>query len=425
MFKNLHLQLTAFCTLVTSLILIAMTCVCLYISESDTVRQSFLFFENNIHSMLSYLESQSVISHQWLLEFQSNYGFQILIKDGNTPLYYNTLNYDQKTEQLFEKAQLQAKEEFEIEPSSTSGNRLLTENVEFRLKGESQYYASVATIPRSNSYLNVTVLYSVAKERALMIRQRLLFGLAITVGIILLAVFSWFFTRHALIPVEESRRRQTEFIASASHELRSPLTVILSSLSAMEDAPLKKQQEFTSIIRKEGQRMNRLVGDLLSLANADNNNWSFSPCEVEPDTFLLNVYEKYQPHAREKQIRLDIQLPEDMVPTCQLDADRMDQVMGILIDNALYYTPEGGQILLELRQKGNRLEYRVADNGPGISDKEKSRIFQRFYRVDKSHHDKNHYGLGLCIAEEIVRMHGGKIHVIDTPKGGATFVISL
>ncbi len=425
MFKKLHLQLTVFCTLVTSLILITMTCVCLYISESDTIRQSFLAFENNIHSMLSYLEGQSVISHRWLLELQNNYGFQILIQDGDTPLYYNSLNYDKTTNQLFEEAQSQAQTEYDIAPSSASGSHLLTKNVEFRLKSDSQYYVSVASIPKDDTYLNVTTIYCVARERDIMLRQRMLFGIAVAVGIVLLAIFSWFFTRHALIPVEQSKKKQTEFIAAASHELRSPLTVILSCLSAMKDAPHEKQQEFISTIQREGQRMNRLVGDLLSLANADNHNWSFAPRQVEPDTLLLNLYEAYQTRAWEKQIRLNLLLPEELVPTCQMDPDRIDQVMGILMDNALYYTPKGGRILLELRQRGTHLEFRVADNGPGIPDEEKARIFQRFYRVDLSHHDKNHFGLGLCIAEEIVRMHGGKIYVTDTPGGGATFVISL
>ena len=214
-------------------------------------------------------------------------------------------------------------------------------------------------------------------------------------------------------------------MAAASHELRAPLTVILSSLSAMKHAPLQKQQQFANHIQEEGQRMKRLIGDMLSLANADNNNWSFYPALVEPDTLLLDVYERYQPRACEKGIRLDIHLPESEVVPQKWDADRMAQVLEILLDNAISYTPMGGCIQLILLQKREYTQYQVADNGPGIPDDKKAAVFQRFYRADPSHHDRNHFGLGLCIAEEIVRLHRGQIRVEDAPGGGALFTVTI
>ena len=171
--------------------------------------------------------------------------------------------------------------------------------------------------------------------------------------------------------------------------------------------------------------MNRLINDMLSLANADNGSWSMAPCPTEPDTLLLEIYEKYQPLAAAKQIRMDIKLPEKPILVQRWDKDRIDQVLGILADNAISYTQEGGGIHFLLKESKGHLEFHISDNGPGIPDDKKDAIFQRFYRVDESHRGKEHFGLGLCIAAEIIRMHRGTIRVVDTPGGGATFIVRL
>lgn len=425
MFKKLHLHFTFFCSIVTSLILIAMTFICLYIMESDAYRQSFLSFRTNIGTMLSYLNGQSIISHQWLLEMENSYDLRIKIEDNGNDLYYNLLNYDSETYELFSLAEEYAESSFGITSSSLSTNSIVMENVEFDMRSTANCYGAVALIPKATGTLAVTVIHPLAQEQAQILRQRLIFGGTAACAVLLLTLFSWFFTRHMLKPVEESRKKQTQFIAAASHELRTPLTVILSSLSAMEGAPESKQKQFASHIKEEGQHMNRLISDMLVLANADNSNWSIAPAPVEPDTLLLNIYEKYQPSAELKKLRWNIQLPDAPVPTFNWDKDRIGQVLGILVDNAIAYTPEQGEITLSLTYTKNSIEYRISDNGPGVPDDKKIAIFQRFYRIDESHHDKAHFGLGLCIAEEIIRMHKGKIWIEDTPGGGATFVVKL
>lgn len=425
MFRKLHLQLTAFCTLVTGLILLTMTGVCLFILHADASRQSFLSFEKNVASVVSYLENQPIISHQWLLELEENHRFQVSISDGDAPLFFDFLNYSEEIQKLFEKAREQARREYQISSISGQKNRKVTETAAFPLKDGQGYYAAVSVIPKEQSALYVVTLYSLEAEKIARTRQNLLFLGAALTAILFLAAFSWFFTWRVLLPVEESRRRQTEFVAAASHELRSPLTVILSSLTAMQDAPHEKQRQFAANIQEEGQRMNRLVSDMLALANADNDNWSFHPLQGEPDTFLLEIYERYLPRAREKDIRLDIYLPENAVCPLKWDPDRMTQVLEILLDNALTYTPASGRVQLSLSQKQDKTRIQVADNGPGIPDDKKEIIFQRFYRMDPAHHDKNHFGLGLCIAREILRLHKGQIYVEDTPEGGACFTILL
>lgn len=417
MFKKLHLQLTLFCTLVTGSILIAMTCICLFILHTDATHESFLSFEKDVASAVSYLEDQSVISHQWLLQLEKNHHFLIHISDGDTPLFFNSLGHTDGTSALFQEVQKKA--------GLKGQNRKVTETKTFILDKGHGYYASVSIIPRNKNALHVTTLYSLEREKNARMRQNSLFLTAALAALLSLAVFSWSFTRRVLLPIEENRKRQTAFIAAASHELRTPLTVILSSLTAMQGAPEKKQQQFAANIQEEGHRMERLISDMLALANADSGNWSFHPSRTEPDTFLLEIYERYLLRVRVKNIRLDIHLPEDAVPAQEWDPDRMAQVMEILLDNALSYTPAGGHIQLDLSQKHGKLMIQVSDNGPGIPDDQKEAVFRRFYRLDHSHHDKDHFGLGLCIAKEMIHLHKGQIHVEDSPGGGACFVITL
>ena len=256
-------------------------------------------------------------------------------------------------------------------------------------------------------------------------RMRLLFLLAVLVAIFALAVFSWFFTRRMIRPLEQSRKEQNAFIAAASHELRSPLAVIQSSLSAIPHASEEKADQFIAISLKECKRMTRLIQDMLSLSRSDNHTWvmNMAPCEV--DTLLLETYEKYEIPAHEKGLSFSVQLPEEDLPSCILDKAKISQILSILIENALSYVPEGGVLCLSAKKEPGAIIISVSDNGPGIPDSEKEAVFQRFYRSDASRNDKNHFGLGLCIAKELALLHHGSLKVTDTPEGGATFLLKL
>lgn len=424
MFKRLHKQFALFSTGITSLILAAMTFVCLFISETDASRESYLTFHTNTNTMLSYLSSQSIISHQWLLEMEDNYGVHIRITDNGKELFYRTLDSGTKAPRLFALAEEKAAESYGVDVSDSNRNQYTANTAVFTLDIPS-CYAAVSLLPRESGSLSATVVYPLDREREQVLRRRMLFLGAAGCGVLLLWIFSWFFTRRLIKPLEEGQKKQNQFIAAASHELRTPLAVILSSTSALRGTPPKKQEQFLSHIQEEGERMNRLIGDLLSLSSADSQSWAIHPERAEPDTLLLNIYEKYQPLAHEKGLHWNVLLPDTPVPVQHWDSGRISQVLGILADNAVSYTPSGGSVSLELHMKKGGLEYRICDSGPGIPDKEKSAVFQRFYRLDESHHDKEHFGLGLCIAEEIVGMHKGRISVEDTPGGGASFVVRL
>ena len=426
MFRKLHIQLTLLFTVITGLVLTAMSAVCLFISENDAREISYTTFQNNINSILDYLENQPTLSHQWIREAEQRYGIYLDIRDNGSPLFFYTLQSGRPDTALFDLARQSAEDTLAVTTES-SYNQSTATHSEFQLDAGKQgdYYASIATIPRGNGSLQITSLYPEYTLLQQFYHQRVLFALATAAGICVLALFSWLYTHRLLQPLIQNQKNQTEFIAAASHELRSPLAVILSSLSALRVADTAEAPRFYQSIESEGQRMSHLIEDMLSLANADNHTWQIHQTSAALDTLLLEAYEKYEPMAKEKNISLGITLPEDAVPPCLCDPSRISQVLAVLIDNALSYTPSGGSIRLSLDSHRDFLQISIADDGPGIPDAQKEAIFQRFYRGDASHKDREHFGLGLCIAREILRLHHGEISVRDTPGGGATFLVRL
>lgn len=427
MFRRLHIQLTFFCTLVTGIILIGLTIACLQISETGLRQNSELAFQTQRASIVSYLENQGQISYEWIAKTQNNKQLILDIEDNGIPILFSELSQSEEEAELVSRAREIALSEYNLDLSNDVHTSIITQHVEFKLTGKQSqdYKVSAMIIPKSNGYLSVVLLYSLHGLKNQIFRQRIMFLVLDIIALLLLTFFSWIFTKKMLEPIETSRIKQVQFVATASHELRTPLMVILSSLSAMKKADAIQAEKFANTIEREGQRMTRLVNDMLTLARADNSVWSPEIQNTELDTLLLGVYEKFESIAEEKEISFSIELPNELMNEYSCDVMRMEQVFTILIDNAINYTPVGGKIKLTLFATHNRLEVRIIDNGPGIPDEEKENIFERFYRAEKSHSQKDHFGLGLCIAKEIVKLHKGKLYVTDTPGGGATFVISL
>jgi signal transduction histidine kinase len=175
----------------------------------------------------------------------------------------------------------------------------------------------------------------------------------------------------------------------------------------------------------EGYQMSRLIDDMLVLANADNNTWNIQKNDVELDTLVLEIFEAFWPLAKEKDISLFVHLPEASLPRCRCDKQRIGQVLSILLHNAISYGKKDNHVNLSLKKNLTHFILTVTDNGTGIADKDKPYVFDRFYRADSSRSTKEHFGLGLSIAKEIVDAHSGTIRIEDTPGGGATFTVLL
>lgn len=427
MFKKLHFRLTFLSTAITGIILVAMSIGCLSIAENGVRKNYYATFLNGLNSVLAWLDGETLITHEWLSQMENTHQMTIYLEDNGTPLLFSKLKASKENTELIAKAKAYAQNENGMDLTRPQPSSLVPVHTEFSLTDSAGngYYASAAQIRRENGSLLAIFLYPLAAMEHQLFIQRLLFGLLDVCAVLLLFVFSWFFTGRTLRPIEESRQEQTAFVAAASHELRTPLAVILSSISAMEKAEETERPQFLGIIASESRRMARLVGDLLSLASADNHSWSIRLLPEDADTLLLNAYEAFEPLAKEKGQKLFISLPEDSLKPCVCDKERIAQLLGILIQNALSYTPEGGIIRLSLTACGDRLRFSVTDNGPGIPDSQKKLIFRRFYRMDAARNKKDHFGLGLCIAREIAELHKGQLTVADAPGGGAVFTLTL
>lgn len=286
MFKRLHIRLTLLCTFVSGMILILMSVICLSFSETKSRESHFSDFKINISMLVNHLESQSVISNDWLNQFRIDTGTRLDILDNGSRLIFDTLAPPSSTpdDVIFAQARQYASEHYMVQAKYVSSSSVLSTHVEFPLSCERKdYYASVCTIPKNGSVLDIAVLLPLVDLEESILWQRLLFAGADILGIILLAVFFWFFTWRMILPLIESRRKQTEFIASASHELRSPLTVMLSSLSAMNGASPEDAARFSETIAREGKRMSRLIDDMLTLSGADGSHFAIHKTSVEMD----------------------------------------------------------------------------------------------------------------------------------------------
>ena len=412
MFDKLRWKLTAFNSVITSGIMICLVLLCLSLSERNTKDQTYKNFTDTVYAVSSYLEVQNQISDDWLRQMEADPNVHISVLDAGMPLFSMTLSPEkEKLEPVFQTA-------WEIAqlPSGKNGYRL------FSMDG---YYAAAYRIEKQDSMVDLILLYSLAQMEAGIQNQRVLVFLASSVAVFVLVIFSWLFTGKMLRPIQENQQRQTEFIAAASHELRTPLAAILSAASAMERAEPMQRSQFSDMIHREGNRMSRLIGDMLTLSSSDSKAWALQKQPVELDMLLLEVYEAHYPLAKEQGIELTLSLYEQNVPSMNLDRDGINQVLSILLDNARNHTPAPGKIELELTVHRKNVQIRVSDTGPGVPDDEKRRIFERFYRSEKSRSHRGHFGLGLSIAVEIVKKHNGRIWVQDATIGGAEFVVEL
>lgn len=238
----------------------------------------------------------------------------------------------------------------------------------------------------------------------------------------LMYLLSRYLIGKALSPLESALKGQRDFIAAASHELKAPLAVIQANAeSAMDLAPARHLE----IIAQECGALNRLVENLLCLAASDAGRWKLAPEAVNPEYLLIDAWESHLASCSRAGLELELSLVQESFPQINADPALLSQALGILLDNAISFSPQGSAITLEAQVQGRSLVLSVIDRGPGLSPEEKRRATERFYRGDPARSGKNHFGLGLSIASEIARLHRGTLLLSDTPGGGCTACLRL
>jgi signal transduction histidine kinase len=225
-----------------------------------------------------------------------------------------------------------------------------------------------------------------------------------------------------LARANESRRRMTADIA---HDLRTPLTVISGYIESLRDGVLKPSAARYDAMYNEAQHLLRLVEDLRTLSLADTGELKLNRQPVSARALLERLAAAYHHRAEQQNVSLWVQTEPDL-PDIDVDPERMVQVLGNLISNALRYTPSGGQIRLSARSQANAMQLAVKDTGTGIAPEALPHIFNRFYRADESRQQQNgESGLGLAIAKSLIELHGGQIAVESELGQGSTFTVVL
>ena len=273
-----------------------------------------------------------------------------------------------------------------------------------------------------------------ASATGTLILTLVIIGLGAMGGVLAFAVLRLVQDQRRLVAIEqaavaqmsEASRAKTDFIADASHELRTPLTVLRGNAEiglAMQDDCA--HGEILAEIVDESARMSRLVDDLLFLARSDASSVPLDLQQIPADQLIDRVVGRAEVLARERGAALVANVDGD--GPLKADAERIEQAVLILVDNAAKYGPSGGTVEIEATTRDGRLVVDIADRGRGIPDEQLSRIFERFYRLHGGGRDRSTggAGLGLSIAAAIIEGHGGQISASRRAGGGTTMTINL
>ena len=232
---------------------------------------------------------------------------------------------------------------------------------------------------------------------------------------------------HDISDLRRIDRVRRDFVANVSHELRTPLTAVRGYVEALleDSAESDQRKKFLEVIDRHTARMERLVRDLLRLARLDALQETVELRSIEPASLFHSVSSDLSERIDRKRIQVDVRV-DSAAETIEADTTKMHDVLRNLMENAVNYAPDGGRIELGARLDGERVLLTVADDGPGLPETDLERVFERFYRVDKSRtQDPGGTGLGLSIVRHLVELHGGRVKADNRKEGGAVFTISL
>ncbi len=232
---------------------------------------------------------------------------------------------------------------------------------------------------------------------------------------------------HDITDLRRADRIRRDFVANISHELRTPLTAIRGYLEALaeSDTSADDRRRFLDIVARHARRMERLVNDLLRLARLEGGQETVVLSSIDLRSLLDGVIADVAQEVEARHVHVDVRIAEG-ARTVRADAAKLHDAIRNLLANAVTYSPDGGTITLEAAAADGRVTLAVCDEGPGIPEADLPRIFERFYRVDKSRaRDPGGTGLGLAIAKHLVGLHGGEIRAENRREGGAKFTITL
>lgn len=426
MFHKLKKKLILAYGITTSIVLIAIMCILMFINQMQTETYRRNQFEQCIKNVIEKLETDNSISALWIAQMENTYNVFVYVEENEVP-YSLILNkqfmnqYQEKVDEVKRKA---LGENLNLSVPLIKTMLQQTSIFELKIGRWMKSFAVGAVVPTKDNCISLILIERYQNQWSNIRSRFLLYGLIAIFGTGALFLISTVYIRKVLKPLQIGQQKQVDFVAAASHELRAPLTVIQTGLQAIKEEP-EQMDNFMPYLQGECERMTHLISDMLLLATSDAKTWSLNREEIEMDTFMIEIYDVFCCMQKERGSSIMLELEDDELYTISADRERIKQVLTILIDNGWNYTSKEKGLKLKAFNHKNQVMIQVTDYGRGIPDEQKEKVFERFFRGDSSRTDKKHYGLGLSIAKEIVDLHGGQIWVEDTPGGGATFCIAL
>ncbi len=231
---------------------------------------------------------------------------------------------------------------------------------------------------------------------------------------------------HDITDLRQADQMRRDFVANVSHELRTPLTAIRGYVEALLDEPdtPEHSRRFLDVIGRHSLRMERLVTDLLRLARLDAHQEPIELASCDVEQLLTTVAADLEPTATAKGQRITIHV-DDAARRVQADPGKLHDILRNLMENAVNYATDRTEISVRATPVQGRIQFVVSDAGPGIPPEDLSRVFERFYRVDKSRSRPGGTGLGLAIVKHLVELHGGEVRAENRPDGGARFIVLI
>jgi two-component system, OmpR family, phosphate regulon sensor histidine kinase PhoR len=234
---------------------------------------------------------------------------------------------------------------------------------------------------------------------------------------------------HDITELKKMDQVRRDFVANVSHELRTPLSILRGYIETLLESPKTSREELTRILRvmeRHSNRLELLVEDLLTLAQLESGNPDLQLGNVELSSFFRDMIHDWEKKLTSKQLNIVVDVPTELSPIC-VDRTRLQEALYNLLDNAVKYSREHGEIRLSARQRDGEIELIVSDQGIGIAKEDLPRVFERFYRADKARSpDKvRGTGLGLAIVKHIAQLHGGRVEAESELDKGTTIRVLL
>lgn len=431
MLKPLSKKLNAF--FITTIMLIITSIMMILCKNYIHMEQSneMIFFQKMATQMIYQFEDSSQ-DFRSIADFYHEYRHSIFcyIQDTSGKMIYQTdSDFPTDADTLLERFRIQTgKEDTFIITNDKKPTTDQSGIFEFHGTRNDEYLGILATIvmPNNTAY-HLSLIYRQQSLFDILTKQAFLYVSLWFLSLIAVSIMSHFLIKKALEPTEVMLKSQKDFIASASHELKSPLAVILANAEKLEQLQIDHTEfrKSVNILDNECMRMSKLVKDMLLLASSDAKSWTLCKNIIDIDTLLISLYEAYEPICISKKICLRLEISESSYPKFCADGERLFQILSIFMDNAIHHSINNEQIEIKTAVTAKHITFFVIDHGKGIPEDVKPYIFNRFYCADESRTDKSNFGLGLSIADELAKMMNGKVGCKDTDGGGATFFVTL